>query len=60
MTVGLGDWPTFIGAGAAYILARAGGPANGTFGSWFTETDDRTFEVDWPNDSSIFDINNTV
>ena len=59
MSVGLGDWPTFIGAGAAYIFSRSGGPASGTLGLWSTETAfDRTFEIDWPNDSSIFDVNN--
>ena len=59
MSVGLGDWPTFIGAGAAYIFSRSGGAPTGTLGLWSTETAfDRTFEIDWPNDSSVFDINN--
>ena len=59
MTVGLGDWPTFIGAGAGYIFSRSGGAPSGTLGLWSTETAfDRTFELDWPNDSSVFDVNN--
>ena len=46
MTVGLGDLPTFIGAGAAYIFSRSGGAPSGTLGLWSTETAfDRTFEL---------------
>ena len=48
MTVGIGDCPTFIGAGAAYIFSRSGGAPTGTLGLWSTETAfDRTFEIDW-------------
>ena len=59
MTVGLGDWPTFIGAGAGYILSRDDGAPNGSLGSWSVSTAfDRTYQIDWPNDSSLFDVNN--
>ena len=59
MSVGLGDWPTFIGAGAGHILSRDGGAPAGTLGNWSVLTAfDRTFEIDWPNDSSLFDVNN--
>ena len=59
MTEGLGDWPSFIGAGAGYVVSRDGGVPNGSLGSWSSEVVfDRTAEIDWPNDSNFFDMNN--
>ena len=61
MSAGVGDWPSFIGAGEAYILSRNGGMASvdGTLGTWTATTQfDRTSQIDWPNDSSLFDVNN--
>ena len=59
MSASLGDWPTFIGAGAAYVVSRDGGAPNGTLGTWTADMIfDRTYEIDWPNDSNMFDVNN--
>ncbi|MBM75634.1 MAG: hypothetical protein CMK59_09550 [Proteobacteria bacterium] len=61
MSAGVGDWPSFIGAGEAYILSRNGGAqsVDGTLGTWTATTQfDRTYQIDWPNDSSLFDVNN--
>ena len=59
MSEGVGDWPTFIGAGAAYVVSRDGGMPNGTLGTWTADMIfDRTSEIDWPNDPNLFDVNN--
>lgn len=59
MSAGVGDWPTFIGAGESFILSRDGGPADGTVGTWTATTIfDRSDEIDWPNDPALFDVNN--
>ena len=60
MSEGVGDWPTFIGAGAAYILSQTSDNSLGQdIGAWSaTVAFDRTYEIDWPNDSSFFDVNN--
>ncbi|MAA79294.1 MAG: hypothetical protein CL916_08540, partial [Deltaproteobacteria bacterium] len=51
--------PSFIGAGSAYIVSRDGGAPDGILGTWSADVVfDRTSEVDWPNDSTLFDVNN--
>ena len=56
---GVGDWPTFIGAGAAYVVSRDGGAAAGEIGTWSSEMIfNRNDEIDWPNDNSLLDVNN--